>query len=551
MPVRSRTRSRVHTPGLLFPPLSPRNPQYNLNGLGLPPTGGPTGTPFPTIATLYDDFGGPVGANPDWSPMFLTSFGEIYNDGAGRAVSSDPVNRYGWSAYNGLQFGPDVDSFVTVVNPVNTDTTVVRVGVRGKNIGLSTYSTYCVEVLGVGTWRLLRIDNGGAPVVLATGATTKVLGPYDGVAIAAVGTVLTAFWRSGVIGSFAQMVVYDTAGDATKYSTAGYSSLETRNSTLENFCGGTRLGGGGVVDAMLFGCDWERPPAAASPVTATYKPYVSLQAKNMGFSSSGTFIGDALIDSSGNLGGNFAALIKLYGSGGYPGQSGTTGKERVNILIKPQQDFADTSSYTSQQQLIGVDLWFTMRYAGDATAYNGVPVIGQMNWAGPQPPGIGWKHGPAGWAIMLNAGKYNAGGGTLFQFHSDMNRSNGLADPANNVPYMLYGPTYQAYPFYYDFIIRVHHMDPAGVAAGKTAIVQVYVRPKGSSWSKVIDSSIDFATKFATLVTDASGAFSSGFTGWMMEWPDAYRFTQANGNNYYFKYCSVHTSLSSAMAFMR
>jgi hypothetical protein len=76
----------------------------------------------------------------------------------------------------------------------------------------------------------------GSPTTLASGTRTIAAG--DKVAIRIVGTVVRALhWSPGT--GWVQVLSYDTAADATKYTAAGRLALEFRAATLDDFGGGT------------------------------------------------------------------------------------------------------------------------------------------------------------------------------------------------------------------------------------------------------------------------------------------------------------------------
>ncbi len=85
-------------------------------------------------------------------------------------------------------------------------------------------------------WSIIRIDN-GAPTTLATGPT-QALASGDNVAIRLIGSTITALhFTTG--GGWVQVLSYDTAADAIRYTAAGSLSLEFKTSTLDDFGGGT------------------------------------------------------------------------------------------------------------------------------------------------------------------------------------------------------------------------------------------------------------------------------------------------------------------------
>ena len=111
---------------------------------------------------------------------------------------------------------------------------VIRIGARVTNAGTTSHSGYYAVISATGVWSLLRID-AGVNTTLATGPT-QTLASGDKVAIRIVGTVVSALHFSG--GTWQQVMSYDTAGDATRYSSAGRLAVEFKSSTLDDFGGG-------------------------------------------------------------------------------------------------------------------------------------------------------------------------------------------------------------------------------------------------------------------------------------------------------------------------
>jgi hypothetical protein len=102
--------------------------------------------------------------------------------------------------------------------------------------GTAKDSGYFVSVTPAGAWTIIRIDNGGTPVTLASG--TRAIAAGDKIAIRIVGTVVRALHFSTGAG-WVQVLSYDTVSDAIRYAAAGRLSLEFRQGTLDDFGGGS------------------------------------------------------------------------------------------------------------------------------------------------------------------------------------------------------------------------------------------------------------------------------------------------------------------------
>jgi hypothetical protein len=93
-----------------------------------------------------------------------------------------------------------------------------------------------VAVTPAGAWTILRVDNGGSPVTLASGS--RAIANGDKVAIRIIGTIVRALHYSAANG-WVQVLSYDTASDSVKYGAAGRFALEFRGATLDDFGGGS------------------------------------------------------------------------------------------------------------------------------------------------------------------------------------------------------------------------------------------------------------------------------------------------------------------------
>ena len=77
---------------------------------------------------------------------------------------------------------------------------------------------------------------GGRPVTLHDGACDTTAAGYK-LHLSSVGSVVTAL--NYTTAGWAQVLSYDTAGDAVRYSAAGSLALEFKSSTMDDFGGGT------------------------------------------------------------------------------------------------------------------------------------------------------------------------------------------------------------------------------------------------------------------------------------------------------------------------
>jgi hypothetical protein len=170
------------------------------------------------------------GAGANWSLIRPSGFAAL-NVSANQAVDSS-ASLFTWDFWNAATFGPDSEAYATVT-AVGSD--AIRIGARVTNGGTTSHSGYYVAISGTGGWSILRID-AGASTTLITGPT-QTLAAGDKIAIRIVGSVITALHFSA--GNWQQVTSYDTAADSTKYSAAGRLALEFRNSTLDDFGGGS------------------------------------------------------------------------------------------------------------------------------------------------------------------------------------------------------------------------------------------------------------------------------------------------------------------------
>jgi hypothetical protein len=152
---------------------------------------------------------------------------------SGNAAVDSSTTQYAWDYWNPSTFGPDSEAYATIVNP---GTDVIRIGARITGGGTSSYNGYYVAINGSGVWTIIRVT-AGTPTTLVTGPT-QALASGDKIAIQIVGSVITALHYTSANG-WQVVASYDTSGDATKYTGSGNIALEFRNSTIDDFGGGT------------------------------------------------------------------------------------------------------------------------------------------------------------------------------------------------------------------------------------------------------------------------------------------------------------------------
>lgn len=317
----------------------------------------------------------------------------------------------------------------------------------------------------------------------------------------------------------------------------------------------------GAITSLIFGINWERPPATstAPPASGQYLPESNPQAANYGQADTAhSGFGNALIESAQPLQGSFSAKLALAGSGG----SLNAPNERVNCQIQSSKIVVGGTALTTQQQLVGKQFYFTLRYAFDGSnPYTNAIIIGQLHWTQPTsnavPPNVAIRHYSATQiAYMVNAGNAPATTGPVFEYRSDpTNVAN------NNLPVAYPRPSSMgamaAFPDAHDLICGVLHNDHNAAHNGNSAVLTAWYRPWShltgpGSWTQTVNTVTDAGwTSFATLVTDLSGGYGAGYSGWQIVLPSAYRHVvSGQANNYYFDLVSIHQTLSSAMAYM-
>jgi hypothetical protein len=192
--------------------------------------GSSAGAPVTPILDNFNRTNG--GAGAAWSLIEPSGFAPM-NVATNTAVDSSRT-RYAWNYWNAATFGPDCEAYATVAAHNASDT--IRIGARVSGAGTTSPSGYYVAVNSSG-WSILRIDNGGSPVTLAS-AAIQPLSSGDKLAIRIVGSLVTALHYTKASG-WVQVLSYDTAGDSIRYGTAGRIALEFRSSSLDDFGGGT------------------------------------------------------------------------------------------------------------------------------------------------------------------------------------------------------------------------------------------------------------------------------------------------------------------------
>jgi hypothetical protein len=188
----------------------------------------PSLAPTTPVLDNFNRANGSVGAN--WTVMKSGSFSTM--NISGNAAVNPSSTQFAWNYWNAGSFGPDVEAYATVASYGSND--VIRIGARVT--GGSSYSGYFVAVSAAGVWSIIRIDNGGSPVTLAGGVSDP-LASGDQIAIRIVGSVVTALHKTPS-GTWRQVLSYDTAHDATRYTAAGRLAIEFRYSTIDDFGGG-------------------------------------------------------------------------------------------------------------------------------------------------------------------------------------------------------------------------------------------------------------------------------------------------------------------------
>jgi len=184
----------------------------------------------PPTSPVLDNFNrANGGAGSKWTVIKSTGFA-LMNVSGNTAVDSSTTN-YAWNYWNAASFGPDVEAYITVASYAG-DT--IRVGAR-VTPG-TTYSGYFVSVSPTGGWSIIRIDNGGSPVTLASGVTQTVASG-DKIGIRIVGSVVTALHYTST--GWTQALSYNTNSDSVRYTSAGRVAIEFRAGAFDDFGAGT------------------------------------------------------------------------------------------------------------------------------------------------------------------------------------------------------------------------------------------------------------------------------------------------------------------------
>ena len=135
---------------------------------------------------MLDNFNRANGsAGSNWSLIKSgTSFASM--NVSGNAAVDASATAYAWNYWNPATFGPDGEAYATIA-AYGSDT--VRIGAR-VTVGTG-YSGYFVSVTSAGAWSIIRHNNGGSPVTLASGPT-QALASGDKIGIRIVGSQIRA-----------------------------------------------------------------------------------------------------------------------------------------------------------------------------------------------------------------------------------------------------------------------------------------------------------------------------------------------------------------------
>ena len=154
----------------------------------------------------------------------------ISSNGAVDSSSS----QFAWNYWKPSTYGPNCEAYATVRSYGAAD--VIRIGARVTG-GTNSHSGYYVSINATGAWTITRVDNGGAPITLASGPT-QTLASGNKIGIRIIGSVVSALYYNATAG-WTQLFSYDTAQDTTRYTAAGSLALEFKTSTIDDFGGGS------------------------------------------------------------------------------------------------------------------------------------------------------------------------------------------------------------------------------------------------------------------------------------------------------------------------
>jgi hypothetical protein len=185
--------------------------------------------PTTPVLDTFNRANGGAGAN--WTPLRPTGYASM-NVSANAAIDSS-ASVFAANYWNQALFGPDVEAYATVALVGGGDS--IRIGARVQNAGTTSASGYYVQITSTGTWTILRVD-AGPSTTLATGPTQPLLNG-DRIMIRIVGSVISALRFTG--GTWAVVMSYDTARDATRYTSTGRTVIQFKTSTIDSFGGGT------------------------------------------------------------------------------------------------------------------------------------------------------------------------------------------------------------------------------------------------------------------------------------------------------------------------
>jgi hypothetical protein len=187
--------------------------------------------PVTPVLDTFNRANGGAGAN--WSLIRPSGFALM--NILGNAAVDSSTTAFAWNYWKPASFGPNCEAYVTISSYGAGD--VIRIGARIKNAGTTSDSGYYVAVSATGAWTIIRIDNGGSPVTLASGVTQTLANGHK-LGIRIVGSLITALHYTSTTG-WQQVLSYDTAADSTRYTNAGNLALEFKTSTVDDFGGGT------------------------------------------------------------------------------------------------------------------------------------------------------------------------------------------------------------------------------------------------------------------------------------------------------------------------
>jgi hypothetical protein len=182
---------------------------------------------------LLDNFNRPNGiVGSTWSPLRPSGFATMAI--FGNAAVDSSTTAFAANFWNTTSYGPDSEAYARINTWGLNDS--IRIGARITNPGTTSASGYYVQISLNGTWTILRVD-AGPSTTLATGPTQP-LASGDQIAIRIIGNRITALHYTPS-GGWTQILSYDTASDATRYTNAGRIAIQFKTSIVDDFGGGT------------------------------------------------------------------------------------------------------------------------------------------------------------------------------------------------------------------------------------------------------------------------------------------------------------------------